>query len=183
MRLSEEELKKKYAASWNDKKGNIVSVLYGDIPHTVWDAETFKRLTWDTLNRYIYANVGEFDEYYTLLGGSRIKKDGTVLCCDINVKYRGLTWSITLNELYGYHRLSILYLPYGDGIIQGWSTKDNSIAKILSPTGKYKNIEHDILSILDDARVEEYGYGIKQALKRCRELYLSDTTNYFDERR
>lgn len=182
MRLSEKELKEKYAGGWNDKKGNIVSVLYGDIPHTIWNEETFGKLTYDNLNRYIYTREGEFDEYYTLLGGSRIKKDGTVLCCDITVKYRGLTWSIMLNELYGYHKLSITYLPHGDGIIQGWCTKGDSIAKILSPTGRYKNTEHDILSILDDARVKEYGYGIKQALKRCRELYMSSPTNYFDMR-
>ena len=102
----------------NDAKHDIGEVQYGDTPLIHYDEkeyEHFHTLTGTMANleavkAYIYSQNGTYDLYRTLIGEVYISENGTVLCGDISVKYRGKTYDIMLNEMYGLHSLTILRL-------------------------------------------------------------------------
>lgn len=184
MRLSREELLKRY--TWNEEKHDIVKAFYGDIPVVHYDESEYKRYLYfaekggqgsgiGTADGYIYHMNGVYDDYRTLIGNVKISENGKVLCGDISVTYYGRKYDIILNEMYGYHSLTILYL--GTGKVKGWCNIDGQG----SPCNKFNTDELDndtILKILDSKDINDYGASIHKFINRCKELYNENTTNY-----
>lgn len=183
MRLSKEELLKKY--TWNTENpvnGDIVAVLYGDIPHQhyTWDKvrmEDSDRFGYfdndvdrhyaavNASDHYIFSQCGEFSKYYTLIGGIRVFKNWHIGTVDLNLKYNGQTYNLTMCDLYGktIMHLSLItsniYRTFDIGESNSWiSTKWTKMSK------------EEVLKVLDVKRVADYGDVIKQAVHKCRVL-------------
>lgn len=181
MRLPNDELKEKYCTFWNDEKHDIGEVYYGDTPLIHYDEkeyEHFHTLTGTMANicaveAYVYFQNGTYDLYRTLIGEVSISENGTVLHGDINVKYRGKTYNIILNEMYGLHSLTILRL--GDKV-KGFCNQDGQG----SPANKYRTEELDDETILKVLNVDlsDYGESIHKFVKVCKDLYDKDNKNY-----
>ena len=181
MRLSEQELKSRYYPSWNDEKHNILSVMYGDEPLIKYNKdehERFEKLTGTMANleaiaEYIYRNYGDYDNYRTLIGNIKIKSDGTVLCGDISVTYRGKDVDIILNQMYGRNGLTILSLRTEK--VKGFSNKDGQG----SPSNRLRTEEmkqEDIEKILN-MKLEDYGESVQKFMECCRNVYNNDKEN------
>lgn len=187
MRLTENELLKRY--TWNTSNptnGDIVAVLYGDIPHQRYN---YDRVRMDNSNRlgqfdndlddtisaiqatdhYIYAKCGDFAKYYTLIGGVRVFKDWFIGTADINIKYNGHNYNLSLCDLYGKTIMSLslitgsTYRVYDIGSDSSWiSTKYEPMDK------------EEALKVLDVKRVADYGDVIKMAVKKARQLIIDN---------
>lgn len=187
MRLTAKELLKRY--TWNTSNptnGDIVAVLYGDIPHQRYN---YDRVRMDNSNRlgqfdndlddtisaiqatdhYIYAKCGDFAKYYTLIGGVRVFKDWFIGTADINIKYNGHIYNLTLCDLYGNTELhlslntSSIYRTYDIGSSSKWiSTKWSAMDK------------EEALKVLDVKRVADYGDVIKMAVEKARQLIIDN---------
>lgn len=183
MRLTKEELLKKYI--WNvdnPMNGDIVAVKYGDIPLTHY---THDRIRMENSNRYgyfdrdldnhianiqatdhyIYSQVGEFSKYDTIIGGVRVFKDWFIGTADLNIKYNGQTYNLSLCDLYDKTVISLslitanVYRVYDIGGDSSWvSTKYEPMNK------------EEALKVLDVKRVADYGNVIKMTVEKCREL-------------
>ena len=187
MRLTKEELLKRY--TWNTDNpfnGDIEKVLYGDIPHQhyTWDKVRminsdkmgyFDRDLDDTYSNvmatdnYIFSQCGEFSKYYTLIGGVRVFKNWHIGTIDLNIKYNGQIYNLSLCDLYGKTIMSLslitasIYRVYDIGGDSSWvSTKYESMSK------------EEALKVLDIKRVADYGKVIKMAVEKCRELVERD---------
>ena len=187
MRLTANELLKRY--TWNTSNptnGDIVAVLYGDIPHQRYN---YDRVRMDNSNRlgqfdndlddtisaiqttdhYIYAKCGDFAKYYTLIGGVRVFKDWFIGTADINIKYNGQIYNLSLCDLYGKTIMSLslitanIYRVYDIGGDSSWiSTKYEPMSK------------EEALKVLDVKRVADYGDVIKMAVKKARQLIIDN---------
>ena len=183
MRLTKDELRKRY--NWNDKNpmnGDIVSVMYGDIPLTHYTYDRVRRDNSDRLgyfdndmdrhisaiqsvDHYIYAREGEFSKYVTLIGGVRVFKNWHIGTCDLNIKYNGKTYNLTLCDLYGKIIMTLtlntstIYRTYDIGTDSSWiSTRWQPMSK------------EEALKVLDVKRVEDYGDVVKMAVDKCRKM-------------
>ena len=89
------------------------------------------------------------------------------------MKYRGKTYDIILNEMYGLHSLTILRL--GDKV-KGFCNKDGQG----SPSNKHSTEELNDETILKVLNVDlsDYGESIHKFVKACKDLYNKDNTNY-----
>lgn len=187
MRLTANELLKRY--TWNTSNptnGDIVAVLYGDIPHQRYN---YDRVRMDNSNRlgqfdndiddtisalqtvdhYIYAKCGDFAKYYTLIGGVRVFKDWFIGTADINIKYNGHNYNLSLCDLYGKTIMSLslitsnIYRVYDIGGDSSWvSIKYEPMSK------------EEALKVLDVKRVADYGDVIKMAVKKARQLIIDN---------
>lgn len=183
MRLSKEELLKKY--TWNTNNpvnGDIVAVLYGDIPHQhyTWDKvrmENSDRLGYfdndidshyaavNVADHYIFSQCGEFSKYYTLIGGVRVFKDWHIGTIDLNLKYNGKIYNLTMCDLYGKMILHLslntptIYRIFDVGESNAWiSTRWTTMSK------------EEALKVVDEKRVADYGSVIKMAVRKAREV-------------
>lgn len=183
MRLSKEELLKRY--TWNTNNpfnGDIEKVLYGDIPHQhyTWDRvrmENSDRMGYfdNDLDRhiaaiqctdhYIYSQCGEFSKYDTLLGGVRVFKNWHIGTIDLNLKYNGKIYNLTMCDLYGKMILhlslntSSIYRTFDVGESNSWiSTRWTEMSK------------EEALKVVDVQRVADYGDVIKMAVQKAREV-------------
>lgn len=183
MRLTKEELLSKH--SWNINNpynGDIVAVLYGDIPHMRYNYDTVRmqnsnRMGYfdndldDTIaaiqgvDHYIYSQEGDFAKYYTLIGGVRVFKNWFIGTADLNIKYNGHIYNLTLCDLYGRTELhlslntSSIFRTYDIGSSSKWiSTKWTPMSK------------EEALKVVDVKRVADYGDVIKMAVEKCRKI-------------
>lgn len=184
MRMTREELKEKYFPSWNDARNDVVAVNYGDEPlikYRQQQYEEYQKLTGTLANvecasAYIYSQNGNYDEYRTLVGNVYIAEDGRVLVGDVNVKYRGKTYNIILNRMYGWNKLDVLRI--GSEVV-GFSNKEGQG----SPSRYTKEMDKDLIERILNDKMEDYGVGIQKFMQAARELYNEDTTNYIMEKR
>ena len=184
MRMTREELKEKYFPSWNDARNDVVAVNYGDEPlikYRQQQYEEYQKLTGTLANiecvsAYIYSQNGNYDEYRTLVGNVYIAEDGRVLAGDLNVKYRGKTYNIILNRMYGWNKLDVLRI--GSEVV-GFSNKEGQG----SPSRYTKEMDKDLAERILNVKMEDYGVGIQKFMEAARELYNEDTTNYIMEKR
>lgn len=183
MRLNKDELLKKYTWNVNNPtNGDIVAVLYGDIPHMRYNYDTVRmqnsnRMGYfdndldDTIaaiqgvDHYIYSQKGDFAKYYTLIGGVRVFKDWHIGTADLNIKYNGQIYNLSLCDLYDktIMLLSLItastYRVYDIGGDNSWISR------------KYERMsKEEALKVLDVKRVSDYGEVIKQAVHKCRVL-------------
>ena len=186
MRLSNEELKRVYATSWNDKRHDIGKVLYGDEPLIVYDEKEYSRYqeltgtlaNLECTNAYIYSQNGKYNLYRTLIGEIYIAEDGRVLCGNIHVKYQGIAHDIILNKMYGFKALTILRLSGGK--VKGWCTKDGQG----SPSNKRNTAELSeevIYKIFSSKELQDYGESVQKFVSACKELYEEDSANHIME--
>jgi hypothetical protein len=183
MRLTKEELLKKYP--WNTSNsynGDIVAVLYGDIPHIHYTHDRVRMENSDRygyfdndmddiisaingINHYIFSQCGEFSNYYTLIGDVRVFKDWFIGTADLQIKYNGKTYNLTLNDLYGDTKLSLslitssIYRTYDINDDRSW------ISTRWTPMSK-----EEALKVVDVKRVADYGDIIKMAVEKCRKI-------------
>ena len=180
MRLTNQELLKKWP-HWNTRRHDIGKVSYGDEPLIVWDEKMyreFQELTGTLSNikgvdAFIYSQHGKYYIYRTLIGSVYIAEDGTVLCGDIDVQYRGRN-NIVLNNMYGSNRLSILRIGYEN--VVGFSNS----AGLGSPTKKSKTnkMDSDVVEKIINNSMSDYGVGVQKFMEAVRAVYYADTTNY-----
>lgn len=188
MRLNREELLKRYTWNVNNPfNGDIEKVLYGDIPHQhyTWDKVRminsdrmgyFDRDLDDTYSNvmatdnYIFSQCGEFSKYYTLIGGVRVFKNWHIGTIDLNIKYNGHTYNLTMCDLYGktIMHLTLItastYRAFDVGESSKWiSTHWTEMSK------------EEALKVLDIKRIEDYGDVIKMAIKKAREVIENDS--------
>lgn len=178
MRQTREELLQQFP-SWNENKRDIVKVNYGDEPSMVWNKEEYVK--WSkynsfTIERYIWTQNGDYNNYYTLIGETYIKPDGTVLGGNVNVKYRGKSHTVHLNMMYGWKALDILRI--GEWVV-GFSNKDGQG----SPSIMTKEMDKETIEKILNMPLEDYGYGIQRFMETARQVYGMDTTNYIMEKR
>ena len=124
----------------------------------------------------MWTQNGDYNNYYTLLGETHIKPDGTVLAGNINVKYRGKTHNIHLNMMYGWKALDILRI--GEWVV-GFSNKDGQG----SPSIMTKEMDTETIEKILNMPLEDYGYGIQKFMETAREVYDMDTMNYIMDKR
>ena len=180
MRLTKDELKTQYFPLWNDSRHDIVAVNYGDEPLIQWDVklyEEFSKLSGSLANlmcanAYVFSQNGDYNIYRTLIGDTYIKPDGTVLSGNINVKFRGKTYNVILNRMYGWNALTILRL--GEKVV-GFCNKDGQG----SPSSKVRTEEmnQDVVERIINDALEDYGFGIQKFMDAVREVYNMDNTN------
>lgn len=186
MRMTREELKVKYASSWNEKAHDIVRTMYGDDPLVVYDdVEHSRHLYWvgrglgnlSAVDDYIFCLNGKYNKYVTLIGTVYIDKDDNVLCGDISLKYNGKSYNIILNQMYGWNKLDILRI--GQKVV-GFSNSEGQG----SPSNKWNTEELDkyIIEKLWSRDTSDYGESVNKFLKACKELYYKDTTNHIMEK-
>lgn len=157
---------------WNIEKHDIVKVMYGDIPLFKVDGNNKYE---DSVKMYIWRNYGDFYVYRTLRGEIGIKGFDTILYGSHNVTYRGITYSLDLNLMYGLKSLDILKLS-GEKV-KGFSNKDG----IGSPSNKLRTEELDeetIYKILNCKDIEDYGVSVKCFMEKCKQIYELDKENY-----
>lgn len=172
---------------WNSKRKNdVVGVTYMDIPLIHWDENSYKawqKLTstessTEAVEAFMYANYGDYDIYSShLLGRVCISKSGDVLCGDINVKYRGRTYSILLNMMYGFDALDIIHI--GSNIDTGFSNSGSSIG---SPSRNVRELDKDAIEAIINNPMSDYGQGCQKFMNAVRELYHKDENNHILER-
>lgn len=185
MRMSRDELMRMYP-SWNEERHDIVKVWYGEEPLFLWNEEYYKR--WSTytgtasniegVNAYMWSQNGDYYIYRTLIGEIYITTSGKVLGGDISVKYKGATYNITLNLMYGFKALTILKLS---GVkVKGFATKDG----IGSPSNKHRTEEMDKETIekVLSTDLKDYGESIQSFIRECINLYNEDSTNHIMEK-
>ena len=181
MRLTREELLKKHPF-WNEEKHDIVKTFYADEPLVIYDKEAYKRYcelpsgtlqNIATLGAFIFSSNGEYKLYRCLIGDVYIKPDGTVLCGDINVKYRRDSWNIYLNKMHGYNGLSVLKVS---GTVVGFANKDGVGSPCLRKNTK--EISPEVIEKIILTPLEDYGVGVQRFMDAVRETYYADTTNY-----
>lgn len=187
MRLTREELLKRY--TWNTDNpmnGDIVAVLYGDIPHMRYNYDTVRMQNSNRMgyfdydldntiaaihcaDHYIYSQKGDFAKYYTLIGGVRVFKNWFIGTANLNIKYNGQIYNLSLCDLYGKTIMSLslitasIYRVYDIGCDSSWvSTKYEPMSK------------EEALKVLDVKRVADYGDVIKMAVEKCKELVERD---------
>lgn len=185
MRKNRDELMQIYPI-WNEQRHDIVKVMYGEDPLILWNEEYYKR--WSTytgtasniesVNAYMWSQNGDYYVYRTLIGEIYITISGKVLGGNINVKYRGVSYSIHLNLMYGFKAMDILKLS-GEKV-KGFSTKDGTG----SPSNKYRTEELDRETIEKVLSVDlsDYGESIHKFIRECISLYDEDSTNYIMEK-
>ena len=186
MRLSREELLKQYPI-WNESNHNIVKIMYGDEPLVHYDKNEYLKYHnfWSkdktcanimAVDAYIYSQNGTYDKYRTLLGEVYIDENDNILCGDISIKYGGMTYDIIINNMYGFHALTILRLS-GSGKVLGFSNKDGQGSPaIKSRTDELKN--DLICKVLDIKRIEDYGDSIHNFIQCAFNTYNKNKINY-----
>ena len=186
MRETREELIEKFP-SFNTYHQDIVKIFYGDEPDTYWNLEKYNyhRTLTGTLSNisavdaYIFTQYGNYYIYSTRIGRVYIAENGEVLCGDISVKHRGLTYDVCLNLMYGFSALDILYLSGSSGVT-GFSSSDG----IGSPCTHKMTKELDkekILRIINEP-LSNYGVGIQKFMETVRKTYQRDPTNHILEK-
>ena len=185
MRLTREELLEKHPF-WNEEKHDIVKTFYADEPLVIYDNEAYKRYcelpsgtlqNIATLGAYIFNQNGDYKLYRCLIGEVYIKIDGTVLCGDINVKYRGDSWNIYLNKMYGKDGLTIMKTS---GTVTAFANKDGVGSPCLRVHTKEASPE--IIEKIINAPLEDYGIGVQKFMEAVRDTYYKDTTNHILEK-
>ena len=186
MRLSRDELINMYP-TWNEEKHDIVKVMYGEDPLVLWNKERYDN--WVNLlgtcaniegvNAYMWSQNGDYYIYRTLIGEIYITTDGKVLGGAVDVKYRGVSYGISLNLMYGLRSLEILKLSGGK--VRGFSNKDGTG----SPCRKQntEELDKDIIEILlFNLDLRDYGDSVKRFMKMCGTLYNADSLNHILEK-
>lgn len=185
MRMTEAELKQAIPFMYRSDK-DMVAVEYGDIPSYTYTYENYQY--WQghkgtisnvsAVEAYMYAVNGGYHVYSTLIGTVQISVKGDVLCGSINVKYRGMTYSISLNLMYGLKSLSIMHI--GASSVTGFTNSDGQS----SPTRKAntKEIDKDVLEKILNDPLEDYGVGIQLFMEAVRKTYELDKTNCIMEK-
>ena len=171
---------------WNEQKHDIVKVSYGDEPLIHWDNEKhecFAKLVGtlsniNAVDAYIHAVNGDYYIYDTLIGKSYIKEDGTVLCGNVNVAYRGKRYSIYLNKMYGLNGLTITRID-ADGMIVGFSNIDGQGSS--TSRNHTKEADSEIIEKIINNQMEDYGVGIQKLMEAIRKTYYSNTQNHIME--
>ena len=185
MRLTREELLKMHPF-WNEEKHDIVKIFYAEEPLVIYDIEAYKRYcelpsgtlqNIATLGAYIFSNNGDYKLYRCLIGEVYIKADGTVLCGDINVKYKGGSWNIYLNKMYGKDGLTIMKLS---GTVTGFANKDGNGSPCLKK--HTKEADSKVIEKIIEHPLEDFGVGVQAFMKEVREIYYTDNTNHILEK-
>ena len=185
MRKTRQELLSQYSF-WNETGHDIVQVKYGDIPLTRWDSKEYD--WWKTLSgtlsnilgvdAYVYTQNGPYDIYETLIGKIYIADDGKVLCGDVDVKYRGSTYNVYVNKMYGLNALSV------HCIMSEYYVGFSNINGLSSSTTKRhtKEMEKEVIDKVLNKRLEDYGPSVQKFMSAARELYMRDPKNYIMEK-
>lgn len=181
MRLTKEQILEQMPSLNPDK--DLVAMWYGDIPGRTYDVtwhEEWKKLTGTLSNisatkAFMYEVYGEFDTYSTFIGDAHVSRDGKVLAGDVRVKYRGDTYDIYLNEMYGWHALDIMRIGQ---TVTGFSNEDG----MGSPSLNTKEMSADVIEAVINQPLEDYGYGIQRLMEMVRATYYADPTNYIMEK-
>ena len=185
MRMTREELIKQYPY-WNEDRHDIVKAMYGDIPLIVWDKAYYE--SWSTydgtcanidgVNAYMYSQNGDYYIYRTLIGEIFISTAGKVLGGSITVKYRGISYTVALNLMYGWRALDILKLS-GEKV-RGFSNKDGTG----SPSNSFRTEELDRETIekILSVDISDYGESVHSFITECTNLYNEDSANYIMEK-
>lgn len=186
MRMSRDELIEKYPC-WNEERHDIVRVMYGDDPLILWNEEYYKR--WSTytgtasnieaVNAYMWSQNGDYNIYRTLVGEIYITTEGRVLGGSINVKYRGVTYTLSLNLMYGFRSLDILKLS-GEKV-RGFS----NVGGLGSPSNSLRTEElnkETTEKILFDLDLSDYGESVKKFMEMCGVVYTEDSVNHILEK-
>lgn len=186
MRKSREELMQIYPI-WNEQRHDIVRIMYGDDPLILWNEEYYKR--WSTytgtasniesVGAYMWHMNGDYSVYRTLIGEIYIATTGEVLGGSISVKYRGTTYTIHLNLMYGLKSLDILKLS-GEKV-RGFSNAGG----LGSPSNNFRTEELDkeiTKKILFDLDLSDYGESVKKFMEMCGAVYTEDSVNHIMEK-
>lgn len=185
MRMSRDELMQIYPI-WNEHMHDIVKVMYGEDPLILWNEEYYKR--WSTytgtasniegVNAYMWSQNGDYYIYRTLIGEIYITTSGKVLGGSINVKYRGVSYNIYLNFMYGFKALDIMRLS-GEKV-RGFSTKDGTG----SPSNRHRTeeLDREIIEKVLNVDLSDYGESVHSFIRECSNLYNEDSTNYIMEK-
>ena len=171
---------------WNEQRHDIVKVMYGEDPLIIWNEEYYKR--WCTytgtasniegVNAYMWSQNGDYFVYSTLIGEIYITTSGRVLGGTVNLKYRGLTYNIHLNLMYGFKALDILRLSGGKSV--GFSSKDGTG----SPASKNytEELDKEHIEKVLNVDLSDYGESIHSFIRECITIYEEDNTNYILEK-
>lgn len=185
MRLSREELLRMYP-SWNEERHDIVKAFYGDIPLIEWNEEEYKRYcklegtlsNIEAVDAYIWTQNGDYSIYRTLIGEVYLTVGGKVMAGTIHLKYRGVTFTLSINLMYGMRALDILKLS-GEKV-KGFSNKGGTG----SPSNKYRTEELDteVIEKLFVTDLRDYGSSVRKFMRECIKLYEVDRVNHIMEK-